>query len=366
MNAREKTSDEQHDETHDKTYEESHEARRMKIGETNVFLQSDDYGESYNTSRDILELVKKGHLDGISVITNMKDHEKYRDMFVQAVPEMKRLPYITLHLDLVEGRLIGTSPSASDEIPSGPFPDDGPGPDDLIPWTWKSLFLLSLHIPVRDANGNRMSYGKVLEQLKTEIACQLRRGYDFISEAQSMAEESGVEYEHQNYRIDSHQHAHLIPIVWKALTYLIDKNDLSVDHIRTAHEPLWPFIQSLGFGRGGIKPIGLVKNRILAILAPKAERYLKARDIKPAYLWGLIMTGHMDLGRIDRVMPHMLKVCEKKDYDLELNIHPGTMLPGEVTDEIPRESADEFYLSENRAKEAETARAFHAWLKNQF
>ena len=334
----------------------------MKIGETNVFLQSDDYGESYNTSRDILELVKKGHLDGISVITNMKDHEKYHDMFMKAIPQMKRLPYITLHLDLVEGRLIGTADHDLDPIIAAASSDR----DDLIPWTWKSLFLLSFHLPVRNRNGNRMRYGEVLEQLKTEIACQLRRGYDFISEAQSIATASGIPFEHQTYRIDSHQHAHLIPIVWKALTYLIEKNNLAFDHIRTAHEPLWPFIKNLGFGRGGVRPIGIIKNRILAILAPKAERYIRDNGEKPAYLWGLVMTGHMDLDRIDRVMPHMLKVCEKKGYDLELNIHPGKMLPAEVTDEIPRESADDFYLSENRSMEAETARTFHAWLNNHF
>ncbi len=155
----------------------------------------------------------------------------------------------------------------------------------------------------------------------------------------------------------------LIPIVWKALTYLTEKNDLSFDHIRTAHEPLWPFIRNLGFGRGGVRPVGIIKNRILAILAPKAERFIKDHGQKPAYLWGLVMTGHMDLDRIDRVMPHMLRVCEKKGYDLELNIHPGKMLPDEVTDEIPRESADDFYLSDNRALEAETARAFHARLR---
>ena len=32
------------------------------------------------------------------------------------------------------------------------------------------------------------------------------------------------------------------------------------------------------------------------------------------------------------------------------------MLPDEVTDEIPRESAETFYLSANRELEAETAR----------
>ena len=333
----------------------------MKQGECTICLMADDYGESYNTSRDILELVKKGYLDGISVITNMKDHEKYRDMFMKAIPEMKRLPYIAVHLDLVEGRRIGTADSSVDKEIS-PASADGNAPDDLIPWTWKSLFLLSLHLPVRDRNGNRMRYRAVLEQLKTEIACQLRRGYDFISEAQRIAADSGTEYEHQTYRIDSHQHAHLIPIVWKALSFLIEKNNLEVEYIRTAHEPLWPFVRNLGFGRRGITFIGLVKNRILAILAPKAERFLSEHRIRPAYLWGLVMTGHMDIERIDRVMPDMLKVCEKKGYDLELNIHPGRMLDSEVTDEIPRESADDFYLSKNRELEAETARAFHAWL----
>lgn len=302
-----------------------------------IELHADDYGETVNTSKEIIDLMKDGHLDGISIIANMHDFESTSRMFIDAVPDLPFLPYISIHLNLVEGRSLKTT--------------------DLLPWTWAKLFMISFHLPVRDHNGRLMRYREVFDRLTEEIRNQITKGSDVFTELIASAGTFAKPVKGSDrLRIDSHQHAHLIPIVWKALTRVIREDNLQVEYIRTAHEPLWPFVRHLGFGAHGITFIGLVKNRILAVNAPKVERYLKEHGIKPAYMWGLIMSGNMDKERIHKVMPHMLRKCDKKGYDLEMNIHPGRMLPDEYNEEVPRGSADTFYLSDNREVEADTAR----------
>ena len=300
-----------------------------------VQLVSDDYGETVNTSRDIIDLLKEGCLDGISILSNMSSYETCARLLVDSVSDFKFIPRINVHLDLIEGVSLL----------------DG----SVLSWDWKRLFLLSLRIPVRDRNGRRMSYPEIYEKLTKEIRAQISRGRALTEKVYAKADSCGVGCMERGLCIDSHQHAHLIPIVWKALMRVVDEDSLEVSHIRTAHEPLWPFLKHIGLG---FKPIGFVKNRILALLAPKAERYLKEHGIKPAYLWGLIMSGHMDMDRIEKILPDVLKKCARKGYDLELNIHPGRMLPGEITEEIPADSAESFYLSADREAEAATVRVF--------
>ncbi len=311
-----------------------------------IELHADDYGETVNTSKEMIDLMKGGYLDGISIIPNMHEFETTSRMLTEAVPNLPFVPYISIHINAVEGRSLQT-------------PDAG-----VLPWTWAKLFLISYHLPVKDNTGRRMKYQEVLGRLTQEIRQQIIKGSDTVNEVLRKAESCNISVKWSGaLRIDSHQHAHLIPIVWKALIRVISEDNLHVDYIRTSHEPLWPFIRHLRFGANGITFIGLIKNRILAVNAPKAERYLKGHGIRPAFMWGLIMSGHMDIQRIEKVMPYMIRVCERKGYDLELNIHPGRMLECEMTDEIPREAAEDFYLSDNRSLEAETARAFHARLR---
>ncbi len=300
-----------------------------------VYLVSDDYGETVNTSSDIIRLIKEGCLDSISILSNMSSYEESASLLTDSIPDLEFLPRINVHLDLIEGLSLS----------------DG----SVLPWDWKRLFLLSFHIPVRDRDGRRMEYHETYEKIKTEISLQTGKVRSLSDKIYAEADRCGIKCMERGLSIDSHQHAHLIPIVWKALVSVLDDEKLEVAHIRTAHEPLWPFLKHIGLG---FKPIGFVKNRVLALLAPKAERYLKKRGIKPAYLWGLIMSGHMDMDRINKIIPDMIRKCVRKGYDLELNIHPGRMLPDEVTDEIPEDSAESFYLSADRESEADTVRVF--------
>lgn len=311
-----------------------------------IELHADDYGESMHTTEDILELMKGGYLDGVSILANMSIYPECEQMLTDAVPELPFIPFLSVHINPIEGK------SLID--------------DRLLPWTWKKLFFVSLHLPVRDNTGRRMKYGEVYAELQAEIREQITRASGLIERVIARADECGIPVRSRGLRIDSHQHVHLLPIVWRALVSVLDAGSglsegsglgsARLEYIRTSHEPLGPFMKHLALG---FSPVGFVKNRVLASMAPKAEKYMKARNIRPAYLWGLIMTGHMDLDRISVIMPDMLKYCSRHGYNLELNIHPGRMLTSESTPEVPEESAREFYMTDDRAMELQTVRRFH-------
>ena len=176
-------------------------------GNVPVIIHADDYGETYNTSLEMLKLMKGGHLDGISLITNMRDAKRYFDMFYKAIPDMPYLPLINVHINLVEGRSL---------LVEGP--EDSVYDTPCLAWDWGGLFKASYHIPARDRNGEPMRHVK-------EITLQLKTGKAFIEKAQSIAEEKGVPYTPQEIRIDSHQHAHMIPIVRKAIAGTMYMNE---------------------------------------------------------------------------------------------------------------------------------------------
>ena len=63
--------------------------------------------------------------------------------------------------------------------------------------------------------------------------------------------------------------------------------------------------------------------------------------MKPMYLWGLIMSGHMDEKRIRQLLTDI----EKKGKSitarmLEILFHPGQVLREEISDEFSQEDAN--------------------------
>ena len=306
-----------------------------------VIIHADDYGETYNTCTEMIELLKGGYLDGISLITNMRDYERYADMFYKAIPGFKFLPLVNIHINLVEGRSL-----------------DG----ECLKWDWMSLFKVSYHLPASDTEGEPMRYKAVSEELTDQIRAQIIKGREFIDNCRRIAEENGIPYTPQEIRLDAHQHAHMIPIVWKAVKRVITSEGLNISYIRNSHEPLTPF-----FGHKRCRSMkGIMKNRILAFCAPPVERYIRSHVGTPSYLCGVMMSGHMDVVRLMEVMPKMLNRCRKKGYGLEINIHPAMMLETEATEEIPMDAARSFYMSTDRHTEALTVRTIRAAMENTF
>lgn len=69
-------------------------------------VHADDYALTAHTSQDILECMKKGKLDSISVMVNMSCSGRCIDMLIKAIPELPFLPKMSIHLDFVEGKCL--------------------------------------------------------------------------------------------------------------------------------------------------------------------------------------------------------------------------------------------------------------------
>lgn len=291
-------------------------------------IHADDYALTVKTSKDMIELMKEGVLDGISIVPNMSCFNECISLLMSVIPELPFLPAMSVHLDLVEGL------SLSD--------NDG----SVIGSTWKSLFFSSFNVFSRRTQK---------EKLKNEIDEQIKRGWDSICSCMKTARDNGIPCLQEKLRIDSHQHTHMIPIVWSALTECLRENGYETEYIRNSKEPLRPFLRIHSLWKS-YSMINLVKNRILWVLSARPDIYDKKEGRAPMYLWGLMMSGRMDAKRVKKLYSGMVIYAQKDGRDLEILFHPGRMGEHETTPQIPITSAESFYLSTNRDTEKAGAR----------
>jgi len=282
-----------------------------------VTLHADDYGLSLQTSAQMLECCKKGLLDGISVLPNFAGLDRDAQLFLDAQPAFPKEVTCSVHLNLMEGPCLAKQPDVS-------LLTDQNG---YLNRSWGSLFLASF-LPGRK---------KLQKQLETEIAAQIKR----ITEALQL---TGPLW------IDGHQHTQMIPVVFDALCAVIERERYKIAYIRNSSEPVLPFLKQISLYKT-YRPVNFVKNLILNFCALYAEPKMRRMGCQPMYLWGLVMSGHMDETRIRRILPDMLKVSKNRNRQLEILFHPGALQKDEITAEFSSPEALHFYLDEGRKVE---------------
>jgi len=297
-------------------------------------IHADDYALTLNTSRDMLECMRAGKLDSISVVPNMSCFEACMALFCEEIPKLPFLPLMSVHLDFVEGRSL----AGREAVPDLTKPDS-----DLMGLGWGGLFSAS-YLP-----GKRK---KIKIQLKREIKAQIARAQEAIDKCISVADKAGVSCRQKGLRIDSHQHAHMIPVVWEAVLEVVAEEGYQVEYIRNSKEVLGVFLTDVSLYKT-YRPINFVKNRLLSLYSHKADRYCRAHGMEQMYLWGLVMSGRMDRERIEKLYAKMQKKAEKGGRRLEILFHPGLTLPEELTPEIAEDAAKDFYLRKDRHVEKE-------------
>ena len=297
-------------------------------------IHADDYALTLNTSRDMLECMRAGRLDSISIVPNMSCFEACMELFYAEIPKLPFLPLLSVHLDFVEGRSLAGRAQAPDLLKPGA---------DLMGLGWGGLFAAS-YLPHKRK--------KIKTQLKCEIKAQLAKAQGAVIKCMEIAAESGVPCGQKGLRIDSHQHAHMIPVVWEAVLEVVREEGYALEYIRNSKEALGIFLTDVSLYKT-YRPINFVKNRLLALYSHKVDRFCKESGLKPMYLWGLVMSGRMDRPRIERLYGKMRRKAEKDGRTLEILFHPGRTLPGEFTPEIAKEAAEDFYLREDRHVEME-------------
>lgn len=297
-------------------------------------IHADDYALTLNTSEDMLECMRAGKLDSISIVTNMSCFEECMELLYAEIPNLPFLPLLSVHLDFVEGRCLAGRKKAPDLVKNG---------SDLMGLGWGGLFFAS-YLP-----GKRK---KIKAQLTCEIKEQLARGDRAAKRCLEIAGKTGIPCAQKGLRIDSHQHAHMIPVVWEAMLAAVKDEGYTVEYIRNSKEVLGVFLTNVSLYKT-YRPINFIKNRLLSFYSHKADRYCKENGIKPMYLWGLVMSGRMDQKRIEKLYPKMLAKAGRDGRELEILFHPGLMLADEVTDEVAGEAVEDFYRREDRHVEKE-------------
>lgn len=297
-------------------------------------IHADDYALTINTSKDMVECMRAGKLDSISIVTNMSCFDACMELLYAEIPKLPFLPLMSVHLDFVEGKSLAGSKKVPDLVKKG---------SDLMGLGWGGLFLAS-YLP-----GKRK---KIKAQLTCEIKEQLAKGEKAVKRCIEIAEAAGVFCAQKGLRIDSHQHAHMIPVVWEALLTTVKEEGYPVEYIRNSKEVLGVFLTSVSLYKT-YRPVNFIKNRLLSFYSHKADRYCKANGQKPMYLWGLVMSGRMDQKRIEKLYPKMLAKAKRDGRELEILFHPGLMLAGEVTDEVAGEAVEGFYRRKDRHVEKE-------------
>ena len=281
-------------------------------------VHADDYALSIHASEEILQCIKDGKIDSISVMPNMSCFDQAIELLKRFVP-LEKMPKYSVHLNLMEGHCL----SLPSEVP------DLVDEKGYFKVTWGSLIAASLWIGQK-----RVS---LKGQIKREIKSQIEKIKENL-------------YPEWSVRIDSHQHTHMIPIVFDALIEAAQEEQYDLEYIRIPEEPQWPFIKNVSLWFT-YSPINAVKNIVLNMFAKRNRRVIRRLGLPYNLLWGLLFSGKMDKARVERIWPDMMRYIERRDRMLEIVFHPGQVLEEEIGEEYVKKGFVEFHLSENRVIE---------------
>ena len=274
-----------------------------------IYYCADDYGISSFSNTRIEECLKNGVLNKISVLPN----GDLSDFNERLLSENIKL---SLHLNLVEG-----CPLSKKEDVSLLVSDKG-----FFKYSFIGLFFLSLF-------GNRRLLKK---QLYNEIKAQI----DFWKNKMG---------EHTPILIDSHQHTHMIPLIFRTLMRVIREENVAVEYIRIPSELILPFIKSpslyLTFSL-----VGLVKQWLLKFLNLVNRRELKKANIKSTAFMGILFSGQLTEDKINKLLPYY----KKQNENIEIAFHPGYLEREEPLIDGFRPGFKKFYYSKWRREEYNT------------
>jgi predicted glycoside hydrolase/deacetylase ChbG (UPF0249 family) len=150
--------------------------------------------------------------------------------------------------------------------------------------------------------------------------------------------------------IDSHQHTHMIPAVFRALLRVLQDEKITLKHLRIPAEPIMPYIKVPSLYLT-YSPINLIKQWLLNILWLMNKKHTINRKIPTAYFMGILFSGHMDERRVKLVLPEYIKLAEKTGRDIEVLFHPGYVTEEEPDFEKNHIVFQHFYFSETRKTE---------------
>ena len=278
-----------------------------------LYIHADDYGMNDSSCRRIETCIQGGCLNGISLMPNG----------CLAPGQLDRLDIpMAVHLNLVEGRPL-TPP---EEIPLLV------GTDGYWKYSFFGLLLLSL--------------GPRRKEMARQVSLELRA--QIASVRRLLPANAPV-------LLDSHQHTHMIPLIFHALLKIVEEEQMDVSYLRIPAEPIGPFLREPSLYHT-YQPVNMVKNAVLNFLWLFNRSAFRKSGIPTAIFCGILFSGHMDADRVLKVFPHFVRLAQKRGCDLEFLFHPGYIKPGEEFLDSRKASFNAFYLSEGRKAESAALR----------
>ena len=270
-----------------------------------IYFCADDYGLCDVSSMRIKECTEKGVLNKVSVFPNLDNIDTVK---------MQKNVTLSLHLNLVEGRCMAKELNLIADT------------DGIFKHTFGGLLKLYLF-------HRREFEAEVYKEIKAQVLYW-----------------RGILQDEAPFFIDSHQHTHMIPGVFKMLLKVLDDEKIKAQYIRIPAEPVMPYIKepSLYFT---YSCVNLIKQWLLKFLWLINKRRYKSRSIPTAYFMGILFSGKMDGKRVMKVLPHYVKLAEKHKKDIEVLFHPGYIRENELDFKSKNLIFEKFYRSENRETE---------------
>lgn len=299
------------------------ERERIAVMENKIWFHADDFGVTKEQSERIVGCYQNGALNSISVIPNTPALRESLEILDRTDPDAADIRRV-LHLNFVEGKPLAGAENVPELV------------DDTGCFDKSFIRFFQWNYTKRGASRRR-----IVRQIKAEITAQLR------------AVTSQCDY--RITAIDSHQHYHMIPIVFDALMDVLSENEfehLRIRQIRIPVDPAAPLMHSAQMLRG-VPVINWVKWCILKIYAGRNKKVLQNKGIETPVFFGMFYTCEMKKEVVEALLPAYKAYAVKRDQDLELMFHPGNLTARyELLDARSNELAD-FYMSDNRYYEAE-------------
>lgn len=262
-----------------------------------IYFCADDYGLSDEVSKHIEECAT---LNKISVFPNFDEVDLHK------FGENTR---VCLHLNLVEGKCMAKEKDVS------LITDD----NGNFKHTFMGLFKLWLLNP-----------RKLEKALYSEISAQVLFWKSILPKGKPFC-------------IDSHQHTHMIPSVFKTLMKVLSDENIKCEYLRIPTEPIMPYLTTPSLYHT-YSAVNVIKQWLLKFLWLIDKKW--AKDIKPAHFLGILFSGKMD-DRVNKILPKYIKLSQKSGRDIEVLFHPGYIEKTSPNNVV----FEKFYLSDNRNKE---------------
>lgn len=286
-----------------------------------IEFHADDYGMFPAQSKRIRKCIEEGVLNGISIMPN----SPYLAECMEALQPVRDKVRIAVHLNFLHGKAL----SCPEEIPHL-VRQDG-----TFHISYVKALLASFY------PGMRSVYR---QEFKKEIRRQLKAVEPYMKQ--------GV------FRIDSHVHYHVIPVVFDALMEALEEECRQVGYIRMPAEPIQAFFRCRS-SLSGIPWLNVVKSGLLKALTFRNRiKYRKRLDgITVPFFYGVLYSGRMTYQNVTALLDDF-----KRHYPgerAEFLFHPGAVYEAQDWRELNAASDRVFLTSPLRDKEAEALIRLH-------